>query len=316
MAAEEIERFEAKANEIIQADHVVDAEFVPLEDAQKINTVRAVFGEKYPDPVRVVSVGASIDEMLKCPDDEKWMEYSVEFCGGTHLKRSGEAELFRIIEETAVAKGVRRITAVTGERAKKCDENAQALHSAYEQVAALPDEQLADGVAEFGRGVNEADIPYLVRLELREKLSALHDRVKKHAKRQAQSSAEDVRAVAEELLASAPTVGAARIIVGEMPAAGAEQIREAIDYLRSAAGSAGICLGCVVGEKVLLFGSFTEDLVGKGFKAGDLIREVGPLVGGGGGGKPELAQAGGKNPAGLPQALEKAREWLTARLQP
>ncbi len=313
---EEINRIEEKANGVIAANHVVHAEFVPLEDAEKIDTRRAVFGENYPDPVRVVSVGASIDEMLKCPTDQKWMNYSVEFCGGTHLKHTGEAELFRIIEETSVAKGIRRITAVTGERAKKCDENARTLLDEYERVAALPEAELAERVAEFGRRVNDDDLPYLARLKLREKLAELQSRVKKYAKKQAGSSAKDVRAVAEGLLAEADSVGASKVIVGEMPSAGPEQIREAIDYLRTEAGSAGICLGCVNGEKVLLFAAFTDDLVGKGLKAGDLIQAVAPAVGGGGGGKPELAQAGGKNPAGLPKALDMARDWLTTHLQP
>ena len=125
-----------------------------------------------------------------------------------------------------------------------------------------------------------------------------------------------MRAVCEGLLAKAESVGSSKVIVGEMPSAGPEQIREAIDYLRTEAGSAGICLGCVNGEKVLLFAAFTNDLVNKGLKAGDLIKAVAPAVGGGGGGKPELAQAGGKNPAGLPEALDAAREWLAAHLQP
>ena len=171
-------------------------------------------------------------------------------------------------------------------------------------------------MADFGRRVNDEDLPYLARLTLREKLAELQSRVKKYAKKQAGSSAKDVRAVAEGLLEEAESVGASKVIVGQMPSAGPEQIREAIDYLRTEAGSAGICLGCVNGEKVLLFAAFTNDLVGKGLKAGDLIKAVAPAVGGGGGGKPELAQAGGKNPAGLPKALDMARDWLTTRLQP
>ncbi len=313
---QEIKQIEDKANAVIRADYKVYVEHVPKQEAEGIKTARRVFGETYPKEVRVVSVGAPINEMVKRPDDPKWMGYAVELCGGTHLKRTGEAELFRIIEETAVAKGIRRITAVTGERAKKCDQSAKALLDEYEEVSKLSDEQLAERLPEFTRRANEADIPYLVRLELREKLVVLRDRVKNYAKRQAHASATDVRAAAAKLLAEAATVGASKVIVGEMPQAEPEQIREAIDYLRSEAGSAGICLGCVTAEKVLLFGSLTDDLVDKGLKAGDLIKEVAPIVGGGGGGKPQLAQAGGKHPAGLPQALEKARNWLTLRLQP
>ena len=319
VSVEELVAIEEKSNQKIRENlevHTNDNEPVPYEDAIKINGLRAVFGEKYPSKVRVVSIGVPVAELLRNAENAEWMKYSVEFCGGTHLKRTGQAERFRIIEETSVARGIRRITAVTGERAKKCDENARMLLSECERIAALPEAELEERVADFGRRVNDEDLPYLARLALREKLAELQSRVKKYAKKQAGSSAKDVRAVAEGLLAEAESVGASKVLVGEMPSAGPEQIREAIDYLRTEAGSAGICLGCVNGEKVLLFAAFTDDLVGKGLKAGDLIKAVAPAVGGGGGGKPELAQAGGKNPAGLPKALDMARDWLTAHLQP
>ncbi len=316
VSAEELAAIEEKSNKQIKDDLEVFTKEVPEKEARQIKTLRAVFGEKYPETVRVVSIGKSYEDLISDPENADWMNYSVEFCGGTHLKRTSEAKLFRIIEETSVAKGIRRITAVTGERAKMCVENARALLEELERVADSPDAELAERVAEFGRRVNDEDLPYLERLKLREKLSELQSRVKKYAKKQAGSSAKDVRAVAEGLLAEAASVGASKVIVGEMPSAGPEQIREAIDYLRTEAGSAGICLGCVNGEKVLLFAAFTNDLVGNGLRAGDLIKAVAPLVGGGGGGKPELAQAGGKNPAGLPQALDTARDWLTVHLQP
>jgi alanyl-tRNA synthetase len=262
----------------------------------------------------VVSVGAPIEEMLENPNRQKWMAYPVEFCGGTHLKRTGEAGLFCIIEEAGVAKGIRRITAVSGDRAAECDRLARELRNEFDALSKLADDELAKRLPEFVKRVSDETYSYLAKIELREKLPELQTRLKAFSKRQARSSAGDARAAAERLLAEAPKVGASRIIVGEMPPAGAEQIREAIDFLRDKAGSAGIFLGCPAGDKVLLFASMTDDLVAEGLKAGDLIREVAPIVKGGGGGKAELAQAGGKDPSALPQALERAREWLRAQL--
>ena len=102
--------------------------------------------------------------------------------------------------------------------------------------------------------------------------------------------------------------------MGQVPEAPPEQIREAIDYLRDQAKSAAIFLGAPAGGKVLLFASVTDDLVKRGLKAGDWIKQIAPIVGGGGGGKPELAQAGGKNPEALPQALVAAKEWMQKKL--
>src|SRR5690606_9663881 len=102
----------------IAADLEVFAKVAPLAPAKKINTLRAVFGETYPDPVRIVSIGAPVDALLGAPTDAKWMERSVEFCGGTHLARTGEAAAFALVSEEGVSKGVRRIVALTGEAAK------------------------------------------------------------------------------------------------------------------------------------------------------------------------------------------------------
>ena len=144
VSVEELAAIEEKSNRQIESDLEVFTKEVPEKEARKIKTLRAVFGEKYPETVRVVSIGKSYDEMISDPENPEWMKYSVEFCGGTHLQRSGEAELFRIIEEASVAKGIRRITAVTGERAKQCDENAKALLEEFERVSGAPDAELAD----------------------------------------------------------------------------------------------------------------------------------------------------------------------------
>jgi alanyl-tRNA synthetase len=139
--------------------------------------------------------------------------------------------------------------------------------------------------------------------------------LKQQSKQEAKQSAGAVREVRQQLLDNAERVNGAAIIVGELPEAPVEQIREAADWLRTQAGSAALCLGSRAGGKPLLLAAMTDDLVKKGLKAGDLIKEIAPAIDGRGGGKPNLAQAGGTNPEGLAKALASAGEWLKAKLK-
>ncbi len=312
----ELQEIERRVCDQISGDQPVYIDWVPLAEAKRMRSVRAVFGEKYPDPVRVVSVGAPIDALRRDPDNATWLDFSVEFCGGTHLGRSAEAAGFRIVEETGVAKGIRRLTAVTGERAEACARTDAELLQACTALADLPDDTLATQLPELTRRVATSECSYLVRMAVRERLAELQARARRFDKAQAQAGGRDVRSAAAALLAAAEDCGGTRVIVGEVPAAGPEQVREALDYLRREAGSAAIMLGCAAESKVLLFAAMTDDLVARGLRAGDLIQAVAPAVGGGGGGKPQLAQAGGKNPQGLPQALQEARAWIRRRLDP
>ena len=118
LKTEEIVEVETIVNEVISSKLNVNAQVVPLEQAMEINGLRAVFGEVYPDPVRVISVGPTIEDILCDPKKADWTGSSVEFCGGTHLQNTGDAEAFVVTEETAVAKGIRRISAITGEVAR------------------------------------------------------------------------------------------------------------------------------------------------------------------------------------------------------
>jgi alanyl-tRNA synthetase len=136
LSDDEIKRVEDISIKYIQQDSQVYAKEVPLKTAKEIRGVRAVFGETYPDPVRVVSVGVSVDELLSNPQDERWDKVSVEFCGGTHVLKTGEIKELVIIEESGISKGIRRITAVTGQEAKRVQELAA---------------RFSDGVSAFGR---------------------------------------------------------------------------------------------------------------------------------------------------------------------
>ncbi|MCG3137655.1 MAG: Alanine--tRNA ligase [Phycisphaerae bacterium] len=326
LTVEELQKIETQSNGQIEKNYEVYTAIIPQKEARTINTLRAVFGEKYPEHVRVVSIGAPIEKMISDPRDQKWMHYSVEFCGGTHVRRTTEIGQFRILEESAVAKGVRRIIGVAGEVARQADEVARRQQQEYHEMAKLPDDQLADRLPDFQQRVNNESYPLLIKHELRDKLETLQERIKQFTKQQARQEGQGVRQVVEQLLRDAQGAagfspqGAVKptttlTIVGEIPSAPPEQIREAIDYLRDKASSAAIFLASPTGEKVLLFASMTDDLVAKKLGAGDLIKAVAPIVGGGGGGKPQLAQAGGKHSEKLHEALAAARKWIEEKLR-
>ncbi len=275
LTPDEIAEVERLVNEKIYADLPVNPVFMPLAEAKKIPGVRAVFGEKYPDPVRVLLIGADIPF-------EVTPEHSVEFCGGTHLRHTGEAGFFKIVGQEAVGKGVRRVTAVTGREAV----------ATVQRLASVVDELT-------GRFNCQPE-------DLAKRIDGLQEEVKKLQQQLKKGAASDLQAAADKLLASATEVNGARVIVGMMPAGPEEQLRTEVDRLKQKAGSAVVLVGWADDGKVGLIAAATDDLVKKGLHAGKLIGQVAKVVGGGGGGKPTMAQAGGKEPAKLGEALALA----------
>jgi alanyl-tRNA synthetase len=284
LTGEQVAEVERIVNEMINADLPVHAEVMPLADAKKLPGVRAVFGEKYPDPVRVLLIGPESAAEASLGD-------SVEFCGGTHLRRTSQAGLFKIVSQEAVGKGVRRLTAVTGPRA---------VAEVRKMTAVL------DELTEHFRCSPE---------ELPARVENLQEEVKRLQHQLRKGTVTDLTGAADKLLAEAPEVNGAKVVVGEMPAGSVEAMRQQVDRLRQKAGSSVIVLGWKDDEgKVPLLVAVTNDLVAKGIKAGEIIRPVAEVVGGKGGGKPELAQAGGKDAAKLPEALELARKIVREKL--
>jgi alanyl-tRNA synthetase len=283
LTTEEIAEVERLVNEKVYADLPVHPVVLPLAEAKRIPGVRAVFGEKYPDPVRVVLIGAERPDQIT-------PEHAVEFCGGTHLGHTGQAGFFKIISQEAVAKGVRRVTAVTGPKAV-----------AFVQKQ---DRLLGDLAGRFR--CQPEDLP--ARIEtLQEEVKKLHQQLKK-------GTAGDLQGVADSLLATAREVHGSKIIVGEMPAGPEEQMRQQVDRLRQKAASAVVVIGWAEDSKVQLIAAVTDDLVKKGLHAGKLVGQVAKVVGGGGGGKPTMAQAGGKEPAKLAEALQLATQLASQQL--
>jgi alanyl-tRNA synthetase len=284
LSADEIKRVEEIVNTQILRDLPVTATTMPLAEAKKIPGVRAVFGEKYPDPVRVVMIGAEKPGNVT-------PNMSVEFCGGTHLSRTSQAGLFKIVSQENVAKGVRRVTAVTGQRA-------------VDYV-----EEMADVLGELtGRfNCSVAELP--------KRVESLQEEVKKLQKQIQKGGASDLNSAADKLLAEAKEIEGAKLIVGELPTAPVDAMRAQIDRLRQKAGTSLIVLGWKNedGTGGLAVG-VSEDLVKRGIKSNDLIKPVAEVMGGKGGGPPHLATAGGKDGNKLSDALARALELGTALL--
>ncbi len=277
VSPEQIAEIERLVNERIYADLPVTTQELPTEEAKKLPGVRAFFGDKYGDVVRVVQIGDG---------------FSREFCGGTHLARTGQAGLFKIISEEAVAKGIRRITAVTGRGAV---EAVQRIERVAREAAGL----LKTGVE-----------------QLPARVAQLQDEIKELRRQLQKGAAADLRSHRQKLLDSAECIGGHKLIVGEVPEVPVEQLREAADWLRTQAGSVAVLLGMKAeGGKPLLLAAMTDDLVKKGMHAGNIIRDIASLIDGRGGGKPDLAQAGGKNPDGLAAALAAGADALRTKLQ-
>jgi alanyl-tRNA synthetase len=266
---------ERLVNERIYQDLPVQWRELAIADAKKLSGVKAFFGDKYGDVVRVVEIGDG---------------FSREFCGGTHLDHTGQAGFFKIVGEEAVGKGVRRLTAVTAREAVATVQKQDAI--------------LADLTGRF-RCKPE---------ELPARIESLQDEIKKLQQQLKKGTATDLQGAADKLLAGAAEVQGAKVIVGEVPAGPEEQIRQQVDRLRQKAASAVVLLGWADDGKVQLIAAVTDDLVKKGVHAGKLIGQVAKVVGGGGGGKPTMAQAGGKEPAKLPEALELAKKLAREQL--
>jgi alanyl-tRNA synthetase len=282
LTSEQLAEVERLVNEKIYADLPVTAVLMPLAQAKQLPGVRAVFGEKYPDPVRVLLIG--VDEPSKATRND-----SVEFCGGTHLRHTGQAGFFKIVSQEGVAKGVRRLMGVTGRGAVQA---VQRLASVVEGLTAAlnckPEEVLG-------------------------RIESLQEQLKKAETQLKKGAASDLNGASDALLAAAESVGDAKVIVGELPAASLEQMRSQMDRLRQKAKTAVVLVGWVEDGKVGLMCAVTDNLTSK-VEAGKLISEVAKACGGRGGGRKDLAQAGGTEPTKLADALNLGRKIAVEKL--
>jgi alanyl-tRNA synthetase len=274
---EEIRNIEALVNAAIQKNYDVTARIMKYDEAMKAGAL-AFFGDKYGEEVRVLSMGG----------------FSTELCGGTHVRRTGDIGFFKIVSESGVAAGVRRIEAVTGEGA---------LAWVQQQEA-----QLAEAAAVLKAPVGEVPAKLAQVLENVRNLERELGRLKSKL---ASSQGEDLAAQAVEV--KGKDGNEMRVLAATLEGADARTLRETMDRLKDRLKSAAIVLGAVNDGKVSLIAGVTADLVGK-VKAGELVNYVAQQVGGKGGGRPDMAQAGGTEPAKLPNALQSVRKWVEQRV--
>jgi alanyl-tRNA synthetase len=258
---------------------------LPIEKAKKLGAM-ALFGEKYGKTVRVIAVGAENENQLADA-------FSKEFCGGTHVANTGVIGGFKIIKEESVSAGVRRITALTGKGLIEYYNKMGGIVENLGQILKVPAEQICQRV---------------------EKILDDNKNLAKQLKTASKQSGVDVMSKAKQLLESCEKIGETSIIVSSLESAAIDEARQAVDMLKTKAGSAVVVFGFADGDKVVLLAGVSDDLIKKGLKAGDIVKEIAPIVDGGGGGKPQLAQAGGKNPKKLPQALNRATEYIKEKL--
>jgi alanyl-tRNA synthetase len=269
----EIRQVEARVNGEILQNTATRAQVMPIEEAKRSGAVM-LFGEKYGDEVRVLDIGTSR-----------------EFCGGTHVARTGDIGVFRLYAEGGVAAGVRRVEATTGERALAL---IGAQLQEFEEVA----RQLR---TQPGGGMVDKAVASLL-----EEKKALEKELARIKSKLAVSQGDDLAARAEE-------VKGMRVLAAALEGADAKALRDTVDQLKQRLKSAAIVLGATDGGKVSLIAGVTADLTGK-VKAGDLVNFVAQQVGGKGGGRPDMAQAGGSEPAKLAAALASVRAWVEQRL--
>ncbi|QDU33837.1 Alanine--tRNA ligase [Poriferisphaera corsica] len=314
LTTEQLTAVESAVNADIAADLPVFTEYAPQEDALKINGLRAVFGEKYPPTVRVVSVGAQVADLLANPDSNDWATMSIEFCGGTHLPSTGAAKTFTIISEDASSKGIRRITALTGNLAAKAQAEAAELQTELDNLTASADkadpDTLAKNLTALSNTITDKQLPAVSRTQLRDSIESLQKKLRKLQKKQSQQAAGAIADVAKQVAADST----GPIITHNFEGAGANDLRTAMDTIRAHHPDAALFLTGSSGSKVALLASVPKDLIASGLKAGDWVKHVAPIVGGGGGGRPDMAQAGGKDASKLPEAIEAATAFANKKL--
>ena len=274
MTEEEIAKVEEIVNREIEAGLDVVTNEMSIEDAKKTGAM-ALFGEKYGEVVRVVQMGT----------------FSSELCGGTHVSNTRNISAFKIISESGVAAGVRRIEALTG---KALFEYYNTMESELQKAATLL-----------------TAVPF----EVSEKIVSLQDEVKQLQKENDKLKAKLAKEAAGDLLSEAKEVDGIHILTKQLTDVDMNGMRDLGDEAKQKLGEAFIVFASQVGEKVNLIAMATDGAMKKGAHAGNLIKEVASIVGGGGGGRPNMAQAGGKNPAKIPEALAHAKTVMEQQIK-
>jgi alanyl-tRNA synthetase len=272
MTDAQIHEVEALVNREIRRNAEVSARILKYDEAIKAGAM-ALFGEKYGDEVRVIGMG----------------EFSTELCGGTHVRRTGDIGFFKVVAETGVAAGIRRVEAVTGEGALAWVQEREAkLAEAAAALRTNPDEVTA-------------------------KIAQIQDSVRALEKELARLKSKMASSQGDELVDGARDVKGVKVVAATLEGADAKTLRETLDKLKDKLANAVVVLAAAEGPKVSLVAGVTANLTAK-VKAGELVNYVAQQVGGKGGGRADMAQAGGTDPSKLPAALGSVSAWVEQRV--
>jgi alanyl-tRNA synthetase len=315
LTAGEAQQVESQVNAAIAADLPVSIATLPLAHAKKIRGVRAVFGERYPDPVRVVSIGATVADLDRNPDDPRWGSLSIEFCGGTHLASTGSAKSFVLVSEGASAAGVRRCFGLTGSAAIQAAETASQFSARVDAALRLEGDALLTEAADIARAEASLTIGLCARHALAPRLESLRERTK-DARRKMEGSTRDEAVTQVRALTEAHIAGdARRPLVAVIRGADAAALIAALDSSRAQLPETPILLLSpdVESGKVAIAATSPAWAIAKGLKAGEWVRTTAQACGGSGGGKPDTAQAGGKDVTKVTEAVDAARAFAANR---
>ncbi|PIO27846.1 hypothetical protein AB205_0056580, partial [Aquarana catesbeiana] len=330
MTTLEIRQAEEIADKLIQENKTVYALDCPLAAAKAIQGLRAVFDETYPDPVRVVSVGIPVEDLLADPSSPAGSVTSVEFCGGTHLQNSGHAGTFVIVTEEAIAKGIRRIVAVTGAEAQKAVRRQEALKAALNQLEAKvkqqtsPNKDVQKEIADLSETLATAVISQWQKDELREHLKALKktmDDLDRAGKADIQKRVRKICKLdfvlekTKQLIEENPNQP---LLILEMESgASAKALNESLKLLKSQSPKTAAIIFSVDNDagKITCLCQVPQETADKGLKANEWVAQVSELIDGKGGGKDTSAQATGRNTSCLSEVLRLAEDFAKLKLE-
>ncbi|KAG1363731.1 Alanine--tRNA ligase [Cocos nucifera] len=311
---EDLRKIESIVNQQIKDELDVHASEVNLSAAKQITGLRAVFGEIYPDPVRVVSIGRKVEDLIADPDNKQWLSYSTELCGGTHISNTRDAKAFALLSEEGIAKGIRRITAVTTECAFKSMELASSLASEISSTSKFEGSLLEKKVASLKSKIDAAAIPAAMKADLRAKISQLEDQVRKAKKKIGEQNIQKAIKAATEIAEAAASEGKAFCISQVDVGLDTTAVREAVLKVMDQKGLAIMVFSTdKTLNKAVVYAGVPESRDGLVVLEW-LTAAMGPLNGKGGRGKNGTAQGQGSDASRVEEAMDVASKFASMKL--
>ncbi|MCO5599198.1 hypothetical protein L7F22_053298 [Adiantum nelumboides] len=313
----DLQKIESIVVQQIKDELPVYAKEASLVEAKRILGLRAVFGEVYPDPVRVIAVGHPVEDLLKDPENPMWASLSTEFCGGTHLSNTKEAKAFVLISEEGIAKGIRRITAFTYDRAAEAIKEADACAGRIAAASNLEGLALEKEVSSLKSFVDAAIIPAVRKSEFRGQLAALQERIRKAQKAEAEKNLQKAIKVATDMAEQSVSNHQQFCILQIAVGLDTNAIREAITRVMNSQKDLAVMIFSVdeVTNKALVYAGVPDTIASRGLVLKEwLSKALQPINGKGGGGKGGLAQGQGSNGAGIEAAMDAAKKYAAELL--